>query len=124
MSQSISQETSEVSQISSGKEKTSKCQIAYPSLPCRNNSLRAKDAIVDLTTNLMKLQISEQEQKLCLYSVSLNPQLDRNNYSLFSIIQRQIDVDLSNRFTRRCFPDIIYSLQVPTPLRNSKFEQK
>ena len=120
MSQSISQETSEVSQISSGKEKTSKCQIAYPSLPCRNNSLRAKDAIVDLTTNLMKLQISEQEQKLCLYSVSLNPQLDRNNYSLFSIIQRQIDVDLSNHFTRRCFSG--YNLFASSPNPPEKFE--
>ena len=120
MSQSISQETSEVSQISSGKEKTSKCQSAYPSLPCRNNSLRAKDAIVDLTTNLMKLQISEQEQKLCLYSVSLNPQLDRNNYSLFSIIQRQIDVDLSNHFTRRCFSG--YNLFASSPNPPEKFE--
>ena len=77
--------------------------LPSPSLPNRNDELRKRDPVVDLTTNLLKLQISQNNQKLCLYSVSLEPELDRNNYSLYSMIQRQIDVELSNYFTRRCF---------------------
>ena len=87
-------------QNSKPKEKN---QLLVPSLPKRNDSLRIQDAIVDLTTNLLKLQISQNNQKLCLYSVHLEPELDRNNYSLYAIIQRQIDVELSNHFTQRCF---------------------
>ena len=77
--------------------------LIIPSLPQRNESIRNHDPIVDLTTNLLKLQISQNNQKLCLYSVALEPELDRNNYSLYAIIQRQIDVELSNHFTQRCF---------------------
>ena len=120
MSITNSQETSEISQTMFQSTKKDKCIISYPSLPPRNNSLRAQDAIVDLTTNLMKLQISEHEQKLCLYSVSLIPELDRNNYSLFAIIQRQIDVELSNHFTRRCFSG--YNLFASSPNPPEKFE--
>ena len=77
--------------------------LPAPPLPNRNEELRKRDPVVDLTTNLLKLQISQNNQKLCLYSVSLEPELDRNNYSLYSMIQRQIDVELANYFTRRCF---------------------
>ena len=103
-----SQETSDISQIqivSSLPNKVDKERqnLTYPSHPVRNNSLRVHDQIVDLTTNLIKLRISENEQKLCLYSITTIPELDRNNFSLFSTIQRQIDVELSNYFTRRCF---------------------
>ena len=77
--------------------------LPLPSLPKRNESLRNNNAIVELTTNLLKLQISQNNKKLCLYSVSLDPELDRNNYSLYAIIQRQIDVELSNHFAQRCF---------------------
>ena len=80
-----------------------KNHLPIPSLPKRNDDLRNHDAIVDLTTNLLKLQISQNNQKLCLYSIHLEPELDRNNYSLYAIIQRQIDVELSNHFTQRCF---------------------
>ena len=73
-------------------------KISIPSLPCREESLRNKDAIVELTTNLLKLQISQNNKKLCLYSVALEPELDRNNYSLYANIQRQIDVE--SKFTR------------------------
>ena len=120
MSLTNSQETSDISQTMLQPPKRDKCIISYPSLPPRNNSLRTQDAIVDLTTNLMKLQISENEQKLCLYSVSLTPDLDRNNYSLFAIIQRQIDVELSNHFTRRCFSG--YNLFASSPNPPEKFE--
>ena len=88
------------SQSPKSKEKT---QLVVPPLPHRNESLRNHDPVVDLTTNLLKLQISQNNQKLCLYSVSLDPELDRNNYSLYAIIQRQIDVELSNHFKQRCF---------------------
>lgn len=82
------------------KEKT---QLVAPSLPHKNDYMRSHDPVVNLTTNLLKLQISQNNQKLCLYSVSLEPELDRNNYSLYAIIQRQIDVELTNHFKQRCF---------------------
>ena len=85
------------------QRQTQKEKIPLPSLPCRRESLRNKDAIIELTTNLLKLQISQNNKKLCLYSVALEPELDRNNYSLYAIIQRQIDVELSNHFAQRCF---------------------
>ena len=126
MKLTYSQETLDASEIlPQSSKKENKSIISYPSLPLRNSSLRSHDAIVDLTTNLMKLQISEHEQKLCLYSVSLLPELDRNNYSLFAIIQRQIDVDLSNIISLVVvFLVIIYSRQVPTLLIISKFRQE
>ena len=95
-----------------------KNQLSLPSLPQKNSSLRNNDAIVDLTTNLLKLQISQNNQKLCLYSVSLQPELDRNNYSLFAIIQRQIDVELSNHFTQRCFSGYNLFASSPNPPNN------
>lgn len=119
MSSIISQETSEVSQTPLVTIKKDKFRLSYPSLPKHNNSLRSKDQIVDLTTNLLKLQISENEQKLCLYSVSLEPELDKNNFSLFAIIQRQIDVELSTHFTRRCFSG--YNLFASSPNPPEKF---
>ena len=109
-----SQETSEISQTTIPL-KQDKAKISYPSRPKLDPSSRSKDPIVDLTTNLLKLKISYAENKLCLYSVSLKPELDRNNYSLFSIIQRQIDVDLSNHFTRRCFSGYNLFASSPNP---------
>ena len=119
MSSIISQETSEVSQTPLVTIKKDKFKLSYPSLPKHNNTLRSRDQIVDLTTNLLKLQISENEQKLCLYSVSLEPELDKNNFSLFAIIQRQIDVELSTHFTRRCFSG--YNLFASSPNPPEKF---
>ena len=109
-----SQETSEISQTTIPL-KQDKSKISYPSRPKLDPSSRSKDPIVDLTTNLLKLKISYAENKLCLYSVALKPELDRNNYSLFSIIQRQIDVDLSNHFTRRCFSGYNLFASSPNP---------
>ena len=101
-----------------------KNQLSLPSLPQKNSSLRNNDAIVDLTTNLLKLQISQNNQKLCLYSVSLQPELDRNNYSLFAIIQRQIDVELSNHFTQRCFSGYNLFASSPNPPNNLELQAK
>ena len=125
MSLTFSQETLDASQtLPKSTKKDNKSIISYPSLPSRNSSLRSHDAIVDLTTNLMKLQISEHEQKLCLYSVSLLPELDRNNFSLFAIIQRQIDVELSNHFTRRCFSGYNLFASSPHPPENFEIQTK
>ena len=123
MSQKQSQETTDISQ-SIVPLNPEKIKISYPALPSRNSSLRSKDPIVELTTNLLKLNISSDEQKLCLYSVALFPELDRNNYSLFSIIQRQIDVDLSNHFTRRCFSGYNLFASSPNPPNFISFQTK
>ena len=97
------------------RQKRNTTQLALPSQPQRNESLRNHDAIVDLTTNLLKLNISQNNQKICLYSVSVQPELDRNNYSLYGIIQRNIDVDLSNHFTQRCFSGYNLFASCPNP---------
>jgi aubergine-like protein len=109
-----SQETSEISQTTIPL-KQDKIRISYPSRPKYDNSFRCKDPIVELTTNLINLKISHEENKLCLYSVSIKPELDRNNYSLYIIIQKQIDVDLSNHFTRRCFSGYNLFASSPNP---------
>ena len=98
---------------SKGSSSFRKNQIALPSLPSKNSRLRNHDQIVELTTNLLKLQISQNSQKLCLYSVSIEPELDRNNYSLYATIQRQVDVELANYFTQRCFSG--YNLFASSP---------
>ena len=97
------------------RQKRNTTQLALPSQPQRNESLRNHDAVVDLTTNLLKLNISQNNQKICLYSVSVQPELDRNNYSLYGIIQRNIDVDLSNHFTQRCFSGYNLFASCPNP---------
>ena len=74
----------------------------YAIQPKRNPELR-KDAIIDLTTNLLKLKFSETEQKLCLYHYSIDPELATDNYSLNSKIQRQMEGELNKLFTRRFF---------------------
>lgn len=76
-------------------------KFMYPVSPMKNNSLKN----IKLYTNLMQLNltISKNEEKLCIYSVSIDPELDKNNYSLYSKIQRQIDPDLNKIFKRKYF---------------------
>ena len=83
------------------KSTTTMTSLTYPSAPKHNTDLRSSNMSVQLTTNLFQLEISKREQKLCIYSVSTSPELARDNYSLFSKIQRQIDVELNKYFTKR-----------------------
>jgi aubergine-like protein len=78
-------------------------KFSNPAAPSKNAIYRKNDMVVNLTTNLMKLEISKSEQKLCIYSVSIVPELAKDNYSLYSKIQRQIDNELNKYFTRKCF---------------------
>ena len=74
-----------------------------PVAPKKNQNLRSKDIIVTLTTNLLHLKISSDDQKLCIYSVTIEPELAKDNYPLYSKIQRQVDNELNKHFTRKCF---------------------
>ena len=87
----------------STQRSTAVVKFVNPTAPTKNQSLRNNDLVVNLTTNLMKLEISKSEQKLCIYSVSILPELAKDNYSLYSKIQRQIDNELNKYFTRKCF---------------------
>lgn len=49
--------------------------ISYAKAPKTHQELRSNDSVVSLTTNLLKLEISKSEQKLCIYSVSVTPEL-------------------------------------------------
>jgi len=84
-------------------QSTEVTSISYPVAPRKNPDFRANNMLVTLTTNLFKLEISKHEQKLCIYSVSVSPELAKDNYSLLSKIQRQIDVDLNKYFTKKFF---------------------
>ena len=91
--------------ITTSYNNTNKVQseYIYPKEPKRNPQLRQSDEIVELTTNLLKLRISENDQKLCLYFIEIIPELARDNFSLYSKIQRQIDKELNKYFTRKFF---------------------
>ena len=93
-----------------------------PSAPERDQELRKRDLVVSLTTNLLKLEISKQEQKLCIYSASVEPELAKDNYSLLSKIQRQIDNELNKYFTRKCFSgnNLFASSNDPQPIVTCK----
>ena len=87
----------------SSKKSTAISKFINPSAPQKNPQFRNRDMIVNLTTNLLKLEISKSEQKLCIYSVSVSPELAKDNYSLYSKIQRQLDNELNKYFKRKCF---------------------
>ena len=84
-------------------QSTELTSISYPIAPRKNPDYRSSNMLVTLTTNLFQLEISKQEQKLCIYAVSLEPEIAKDNYSLYSKIQRQIDVELSKYFTKKFF---------------------
>jgi len=107
--------------------------IPYPSAPKHNPELRSNNVLVTLSTNLFQFEISKSEMKLCIYSVDIIPELARDNYSLFSRIQRQIDPDLSNYFTKRFFSgnNLFASSKDPKPeiicnadIENNKYQVK
>ena len=85
------------------RESTEIVKFAQPQAPSKNTDLRRKDMLVELLTNLKKLEISKSEQKLCIYSVSIEPELAKDNFSLYSKIQRQIENELNKYFTRKSF---------------------
>ena len=112
------------------KSTTTMTSLTYPSAPKHNNDLRSSNMSVQLTTNLFQLEISKREQKLCIYSVSTSPELARDNYSLFSKIQRQIDVELNKYFTKRFFsgnnlfassPDPKQEIRLEADIENTKY---
>ena len=77
-------------------------EFSYSNGPKRNPQLRT-EAITDLTTNLLKLKVSDNEQKLCLYHLLIIPELASDNFSLRAKIQRQIDADLNKYFKKKFF---------------------
>ena len=106
-------------------------KFIYPAAPKKNPNLRGKDALVTLTTNLIQLKIDKKEQKLCIYSVSIEPELARDNYSLYSKIQRHIDPELNKYFTRKYFSgnnlfassrDPFETLTIPTTVENNEYK--
>ena len=95
--------------------------------------MRSDNMLVTLTTNLFQLEISKQKQKLCIYSISFTPELARDNYTLRSKIQRQIDVDLSKYFTKSSISGSNLFASSPEPkdeiiceanVENTKYEVK
>ena len=75
----------------------------YPIAPPKDDNLRKNNPLVKLKTNLLKLMLTKQqhEQKLCIYSIFIEPELASDNYSLKQKIHRQIDSELNQYFTRK-----------------------
>ena len=97
------QESKVTNSSEANSNSTGVTRYIIPPAPAKNESLRTRDMVVNLTTNLLKLEISKEEQKLLIYSVSILPELAKDNFTLYTKIQRQIDNDLNKFFTRKCF---------------------
>ena len=82
-------------------KKESKDNIKYESVPAKSVELKRKYETVDILTNLFKINFSENEYKLLNYSISVEPEIANDNYTLFSKIIRQMDSDLSKYFKRK-----------------------
>ena len=115
------------------KSTTSYSTLTYAKAPRIDENFRRNNMSVKLTTNLFHLEISKRQQKLCIYSVTITPELARDNYSLFSKIQRQIDVDLNKYFTKRFFsgnnlfassPDPKNEIICEADIENNKYQVK
>ena len=82
----------------------SKFKFNYPSVPENNNPIpKGKDNLIQLATNLFEIKISKTEYKLCIYDVSIEPEIAKDNLSLYLKIQKQIDGELNNIFIRKFF---------------------
>ena len=86
------------------EENKTKCLVKYnyPSRPEKNLELR-KEKFVELITNLIEIVISKKEQKPYLYSVSIEPELARDNSSLKNKIYRYIEPQLNKIFQSAYF---------------------
>ena len=54
----------------------------YPSIPHRNDSLRSRDHIVPIATNLFSINFTDKRRKLFIYNMSILPELANDNESL------------------------------------------
>ena len=84
----MNQSNTNQSSLDSSKNSIEVKQFINRCAPKKNQELRERNMAVSLTTNLLKLELSKSEQKLCIYSVTIVPELAKDNYSLYSKIQR------------------------------------
>ena len=76
--------------------------ITYAKAPPKNNLLRKDDRIISLTSNLMKLTLTDPLQKVYIYSIEIMPELAKDNFTLQKKIYKLIEQKLSpffNKFT-------------------------
>ena len=78
-------------------------KINYPKAPPKNYSLSSNDQVASLTTNLMKLTISEPMKKIYVYSVQLKPEIAKDNFNLQYKIYKNLQSELSNYFMKYSF---------------------
>ena len=78
-------------------------KIAYDNAPTKSIALKRSYPIVDIVTNLFKITFDKNEQKLFNFSYSIQPEIARDNFTLLSKIQRQIEPELNKTFKRKYF---------------------
>ena len=77
--------------------------IVYPKAPPKNQNLRAKDKIISLTSNLIKLTFLDELKKVYIYSIEILPELAKDNYTLLTKIYKNIETKLSEYFIKKSF---------------------
>ena len=94
-------------------------KFIYPPAPTRDINVINN---IELATNLLKLEAPTNSQKLYVYSVSLQPPIANDNFTLYLKIQRNIDSELNKIFTRKCFSG--YNLFASSNTKNDKINIK
>ena len=89
--------------ISDANDSKGEPKFKYLSAPEKKPSLSENNKLVPLISNYIKITFSQNEYKLCIYDVSVEPELAKDNYSLYSLIQRQIEGELNKYFPRKFF---------------------
>ena len=89
--------------ISDANDSKEEPKFKYLSAPEKKPSLSENNKLVPLISNYMKITFSQNEYKLCIYDVSVEPELAKDNFSLYSLIQRQIESELNKYFPRKFF---------------------
>ncbi len=95
------QDTNNEKKVIQNQEITQK--INYPKVPPKNISLRLNDSVVSLTSNLMKLTVSEPMKKIYVYSIEIQPELAKDNNMLQSKIYKSLQPELSKYFRKYFF---------------------
>ena len=78
-------------------------KISYPKAPPKNDNLRLNDKITSLTSNLMKLTISQPMKKIYVYSIEIQPEIAKDNFTLQIKIYKNLQPELSNYFIKYSF---------------------
>ena len=97
-------------------------KINYPRAPPKNLKLRQNDKITSLTSNLMKLTITDPLKKIYVYSIDINPEIAKDNFTLQIKLYKNLEPQLSKIFIKYTFAGL--NLFGSTTNHQNEFELK